>query len=60
MAFYRDLRLAKARSLLEQSTLSITEIALATGFASSAHFSRSFRDKFAAAPSAQRRRRAGQ
>jgi transcriptional regulator GlxA family with amidase domain len=60
MAFYRDLRLDKARSLLEQSTLSITEIALATGFANSAHFSRAFRDGFGAAPSAQRRVRTAQ
>ncbi|MGB0845027.1 MAG: GlxA family transcriptional regulator, partial [Alphaproteobacteria bacterium] len=38
MVFYRGLRLQIARNLLTQSTLSITEIALATGFANSAHF----------------------
>jgi len=55
MAFYRDLRLEKARNLLTQSPLTITEIALATGFASSAHFSKSFRDSFSVPPSALRR-----
>ena len=38
MSFYRDLRLEKARNLL-RNVLPRTEIALATGFASSAHFS---------------------
>jgi transcriptional regulator GlxA family with amidase domain len=51
MEFYRKLRLDKARNLLEQSTLSLTEIALATGFANSAHFSKVFRDFFGRAPS---------
>jgi transcriptional regulator GlxA family with amidase domain len=55
MAFYRDLRLEKAKNLLGQSPLSITEIALATGFCSSAHFAKSFRGKFDAPPSAFRK-----
>jgi len=54
MGFYRDLRLDKARSLLTQSSLSTTEIALITGFSSSAHFSQSFRQKFSATPSSLR------
>ncbi len=54
MVFYRDLRLEKARNLLTQSPLSITEIALATGFASSAHFSKSFRGRYGVAPSSLR------
>lgn len=54
MAFYRDLRLEKARNLLEHSLLSVTEIALATGFCSSAHFSKAFRTRFATTPSALR------
>ncbi len=49
--FYRDLRLEKARDLLQKSTISITEIALATGFSSSAHFSHSFARKFGTPPS---------
>ncbi|WP_205032173.1 GlxA family transcriptional regulator [Hwanghaeella grinnelliae] len=51
MAFYRGLRLEKARNLLEQSVMSVTEIALATGFASSAHFSTAFKSRFRHAPS---------
>lgn len=51
MAFYRNLRLEKSRNLLAQSPLSITEIALATGFCSSAHFAKSFRSRYGAPPS---------
>lgn len=54
MSFYRRLRLDKAANLLDQSTLSLTEIALATGFANSAHFSKTFRDVFGHPPSARR------
>lgn len=54
MGFYRGLRLEKARNLLEQSVLSITEIALATGFASSAHFSTAFKTRFGYPPSNSR------
>lgn len=56
IAFYRDLRLDKARGLLLQAPLSVTEIALATGFANSAHFSRSFRRRYGEAPRDLRRR----
>ena len=56
MAFYRDLRLTKARNLLTQSPLAITEIALATGFYSSAHFSKCFRQRYGEAPSKVRSR----
>jgi transcriptional regulator GlxA family with amidase domain len=56
MAFYRDLRLATARNLVARSPLTITEIALATGFASSAHFAKAFRDRYGVAPSSLRRR----
>ena len=55
MAVYRDMRLEKARNLLSQSTLSATEIALATGFANSSHFAQSFRDRFQVTPSSVRR-----
>lgn len=54
MAFYRRLRLDKARNLLQQSTLPVTEIALATGFANSAHFSRAFRSVFGRTASTER------
>lgn len=55
MAFYRDLRLEQAKNLVEHSVMSLTNIALATGFASSAHFSRCFRDYFKMAPSEMRK-----
>ncbi len=54
MGFYRNLRLEKARNLIVQTSLALTEIALATGFASSAHFAKSFRDRYQAAPSSLR------
>ena len=54
MNFYCKLRLEKARKLLKQSTLTITEIALANGFASSAHFAHSFRRTFGSTPSSLR------
>ncbi len=54
MDFYRDLRLEKAYKLLSRAPLSITEIALVTGFANSAHFSHSFRRKFSVKPSSIR------
>lgn len=54
MAFYRDIRLDVARNLVRQAPMSITEIALATGFSNSAHFSQAFRARFAHAPSSER------
>ena len=55
MVFYRKLRLDKANILLTQSYLSVTEVALATGFASAAHFSSSYKNHFGLAPSLSRR-----
>jgi transcriptional regulator GlxA family with amidase domain len=54
MRYYRDLRLDKAQSLLRNSPLSMTEIALACGFASSSHFSRAYSESFGQPPSAYR------
>ncbi len=54
IAFYRDLRLQKACNLLSQSPLSVTEISLATGFVSGAHFSKCFKKKYDVAPSVLR------
>lgn len=51
MGYYRDLRLEKAQNLLTNSPLSLTEIALATGFSSSSHFSRTFSEKYGHPPS---------
>ncbi len=54
MQFYIELRLNQAKKLCEQSTLSITEIALATGFSSTSYFSSKFRDHFKRSPSEMR------
>lgn len=56
MRFYLRLRLEKARSLLVGSALSLTDVALSSGFASSAHFSRAFVKEYGAPPSHFRRR----
>ncbi|WP_422372532.1 GlxA family transcriptional regulator [Hoeflea sp.] len=53
---YRRIRLTHARRLLEQSPLSVSEVAFATGFSSAGHFSRSFREAFGITPSALRQR----
>lgn len=54
MTFYRDLRLETARNLVRNSSLAMTEVALATGFASSAHFSRAHSARYGRPPSALR------
>ncbi len=56
MEHYRRLRLEKARSLIVNAPLSLTEIAVATGFAGLSHFSRAFREVHGMAPSSLRRR----
>jgi transcriptional regulator GlxA family with amidase domain len=53
-ARYRAIRLAHGRRLLRQSPLRIAEIATACGFASAAHFSRSYRARFGLSPSEER------
>lgn len=55
MTFYRNLRLAKADELLQQSALSLLEIAMLTGFSSAAHFTRCFTEKYGLPPSRKRR-----
>ncbi len=57
IAFYRALRLERARQLLLHSSLSVADIALATGFAGSAHFSTRYREHFGLAPTASRNSR---
>ncbi len=45
-----DHRLRRARSLLRNSSLSIIDVAMACGFTSHSHFSKSYRERFGAAP----------
>lgn len=54
MSFYRDLRVEKADELLQQTGLSILDIALVTGFSSAAHFSRCFVQKYKMPPNRRR------
>lgn len=49
-----DLQLQKARRLLAQTELSVTEIALACGFSSPAHLSRVYRAHFGQSPAGDR------
>lgn len=55
-AYYRELRLLRARSLLQSTALPVTEIAVSCGFTSPAHFSRCFRSRFRRSPSEERGR----
>lgn len=53
---YRRLRLDRARELLRQSRLSISEIGYACGFSSPGHFARRYRDRFGHTPRQERNR----
>lgn len=44
--YYRDIRLDRARGLVTQTELPISQVALASGFASQVHFSRSYKNRF--------------
>lgn len=48
---YLTLRLAKARQLIELTDMSIMDVAVACGFVSSSHFSKTFRDHVGLLPS---------
>ena len=52
--YYLELRLQRARALLQYSDLAIIEIAVACGFGSAAHFSRTYHSWAGQAPSAER------
>jgi AraC family carnitine catabolism transcriptional activator len=52
---YLLLRLAHAHKLLQQTDLSVTEVAVGSGFASLPNFSRNYRQVFGRSPSADRR-----
>jgi transcriptional regulator GlxA family with amidase domain len=55
---YLALRLDRARRLLQETSLAVVEVALATGFASSSQFARAFRRAFGIAPREAASRRA--
>lgn len=52
--YYLDLRLERARALLQYSEMPVVEVAVACGFGSAAHFSRSYRAWAGRAPSGER------
>ena len=52
--YYLRLRLQRARALLVQSDMSITQIAVACGFQSACHFSKSYRAMYARSPRSER------
>lgn len=54
-AYYLGMRLSRAHNLLEQTDLSVTEVALTSGFRSLEHFSRVYRKAFGCPPSRDRR-----
>jgi transcriptional regulator GlxA family with amidase domain len=54
---YRRIRLERSRELLRQSSATITEIAIASGFSSASHFTRAYRENYGTTPSSDRNRR---
>lgn len=52
--YYLELRLQRARELLSQTSLTVTEIAVICGFLSPPHFSKCYRSMFGLSPSAER------
>ncbi len=55
--YYLELRLRRARDLLSQTSLSVTEIAAICGFLSPPHFSKCYRSVFGLSPSSERRQK---
>lgn len=53
--FYQQLRLERAERLLTYSHMSVTDVAVACGFPSLEHFTRSYKARFGAPPSRHRR-----
>lgn len=52
--YYLEMRLEKARKLLNQTSLSILDIAMASGFVSASHFSKCYREQFHRTPREER------
>lgn len=48
--YMNDLRLARGRALLAETDMKVTDVAVASGFASASHFSKSFRKKYGVSP----------
>ncbi|WP_437879908.1 GlxA family transcriptional regulator [Pseudomonas sp. LRF_L74] len=55
LRYYLELRLTEGRRLLQHSSLTIVEVALACGFVSSSHFSKCYASYFGHSPSKEKR-----
>ena len=53
--YYQQIRLQRARELLHQTSMNLVEISTLTGFVSSSHFSKSFKEHFGHSPSKERK-----
>ncbi len=54
MEFYSGLRLERARGLLQQTGMKVSEVAASVGYASSSHFSAAYRQRFDRPPREER------
>lgn len=52
--YYRDIRLDRARGLVTQTEMSLTEVCVACGFVSPVHFSRVYKERFGLPPKRDR------
>jgi len=52
--YFRDIRLDRARGLVTQTEMKLSEVAVASGFASQVHFSRAYRARFGLPPKQDR------
>lgn len=52
--YYLKIRLQRARQLLRQTSSSIVEVSASTGFISSSHFSKAYKETYGHSPSAER------
>lgn len=52
--FYMELRLKRARALLQQTSMPVADIGVACGFASASHFVRCYRNLFGHTPTVER------
>lgn len=57
--YYLQLRLQRARELLQQTDLGLVEISELAGFVANSHFSKSYKEYFGYSPSVERRRAPG-
>lgn len=58
--FYMALRLQRARRLLRQTPMSVTEVAFACGFETASHFAKCYKEVFGERPSRERRAEAAE